>query len=56
MPSSATRSRLMCEVDPIRRSCRSWRNPLLMARATMSEATPAATPRIEMPVMMPMKA
>ncbi len=44
MPSSAMRCRLMCEVEPRRRCCRSWRNPLLMARATTSEATPAATP------------
>ena len=56
MPSSAMRCRLMCEVEPSRRCCRSWRNPLLMASATTSEATPAATPTIEMPVMMPMKA
>ena len=46
----------MCEVEPMRRCWRSWRKPLLMAKATMSEATPAATPTIEMPVMMPMKA
>ena len=56
MPSSATRWRLMCDVEPSKRCWRSWRNPLLMARATTSEATPAATPATEMPVMMPMKA
>ena len=53
MPSSAMRSRLMWELDPMRRSCKSCRKPLLMASATISEATPAATPAIEMPVMMP---
>src|SRR3982750_870238 len=46
----------MCEVEPRRRSCKSWRNPLLMASAMTSEATPAATPRTEMAAMMPMKA
>jgi len=56
MPSSATRSRLICEVEPMRRSCKSCRKPLLMASATMSEATPAETPTIEMPVIMPIKA
>ena len=56
MPSSAMRCRLMCDVEPSRRCCRSWRNPLVMAMATTSEATPAATPAMEMPVMMPMKA
>jgi hypothetical protein len=50
------RSRLMCEVEPSRRSCKSWRNPLLMASAMMSEATPAATPTMEMTVMTPMTA
>ena len=56
MPSSATRIRLMCEVEPSKRCCKSWRNPLLMANATIREATPAATPAIEMPVIMPIKA
>ena len=36
-----------------RRSCRSRRMPLVMARAMMSEATPAATPMTEMAVMTP---
>ena len=56
MPSSAMRCRVMCDVEPSRRCWRSWRNPLVMAMATTSEATPAATPAMEMPVMMPMKA
>src|SRR5258708_2910771 len=56
MPSSATRSRLMCEVEPSKRCCKSWRKPLLMAKATIREATPAATPAIEIPVIMPIKA
>ena len=56
MPSSATRCRLMCEVEPNRRSCRSWRKPFVIAIATTREATPAATPTTEMPVMMPTKA
>src|ERR1700683_517585 len=50
------RSRLMWEVEPSRRSCRSWRNPLLIANAMTSEATPAATPAMEMPVIMPITA
>src|ERR671923_66991 len=50
------RNKLTCELEPKRRSCKSWRKPLLMARAMTSEATPAATPAIEIPVMIPMKA
>ena len=56
MPSSATRSRLTWELDPNKRCCKSWRKPLLMANATMSDATPAATPATEIAVMMPMNA
>ena len=56
IPSSATRCRLMCEVDPSSRCCKSWRKPLLMASATTSEATPAATPMMDIPVMIPMNA
>src|SRR5712692_7705597 len=56
MPSLWIRSKLTWEVDPSRRSCRSWRNPLLMASAITREATPAATPAMEMPVITPMKA
>ena len=56
MPSSAIRWRVMCEVEPSRRCCRSWRKPLLIASATIKEATPAATPTTEIPVMMPINA
>src|SRR5579864_574299 len=45
----------MWEVDPSRRCCRSCRKPLLIASAMTSDATPAATPAIEMPVMIPIK-
>jgi len=47
MPSLSTLSKLMCAVEPSSRACKSWRKPLLMASATISEATPAATPRME---------
>src|SRR5579872_1875280 len=55
-PSLWMRSKLMCEVEPSRRSCRSCRNPLFIASAMTSDATPAATPAMEMAVMIPMKA
>src|SRR5690349_9532015 len=47
MPSLCTRIRLICAVERIRLFSRSWRKPLLIARATISEATPAATPATE---------
>src|SRR5579884_939714 len=56
IPSLAVRSRLMCDDDPSRRCCKSWRNPLLIASAMISDATPAATPAIEIPVITPMTA
>ena len=56
MPSSAMRCKLMCDVEPSSRCCKSCRNPLVMAMATTSEATPAATPTMEIPVMIPMNA
>ncbi len=51
MPSLWTRISSTCAVEPSRRSCRSRRMPLVMASATISDATPAATPAIEMAVM-----
>ena len=51
MPSDLHTQKIDVRGGPSRRSCRSWRNPLLIASATTSEATPAATPTIEMPVM-----
>src|SRR5260370_1289054 len=56
MPSSATRCRLMCEVEPRKRCGKPWRTRLLMPNATNRKATPAATPAIEIPVIMPIKA
>jgi len=56
IPSSAIRCKLICEVAPNSRCCKSCRNPLLMASATINDATPAATPTTEIPVMIPMNA
>src|SRR6185437_14214541 len=53
MPSPMVRINCKCDVDDKRRSCKSWRKPLLIASAMTREATPATTPMIEMIVMIP---
>src|SRR5436305_2539065 len=43
----------MCAVERIRLFSRSCRKPLLIASATINDATPAATPAIEITVITP---
>jgi hypothetical protein len=56
MPSSWTRMSDTCAVELNSRSCRSRFMPVVMASAMMSEATPTATPAIEIAVITPITA
>src|SRR5438270_730875 len=53
MPSFSTLMRLMWAVERMRLLSKSCRKPLFIANATISEATPAATPAIEITVITP---